>query len=60
MFYSLSTGRMLDITQWTELTMLDNMIKKVECMARVPRDGYVFTDRNNQVIDDDDEYDPYC
>ena len=27
-------------------------------MTRVPQDGYVFTDRNNQVIDDDDKYDP--
>ena len=27
-------------------------------MARVPQDVYVFTDRNNQVIDEDNEYDP--
>ena len=60
MFYSLSTVRMLDRTEWTEMTMLDNMIKKVEHMARVPQDGYMFTDRNNQVINDDDEYDPDC
>ena len=58
MFYSLSTGRMLDRTDWTELTMPDNIIKKVERMARVPRYGYMFTDRNNQVIDDDNGYDP--
>ena len=36
MFYSLSTGRMIDRTEWTELTMPDNMIKKVERMARSP------------------------
>ena len=29
-------------------------------MARVQQDIYVFTDRNNQVMDDDNEYDPYC
>ena len=29
MFYSLSTDQMLDRTDWTELTMPDNMIKKV-------------------------------
>jgi Reverse transcriptase (RNA-dependent DNA polymerase) len=52
-FYSLTTGRMLDRTQWTPLPMPADVIERVTFLGRTSPIGMNFTDLRNVNYDDD-------
>ena len=57
-FYSLTTGRMLDRRRWTALPMPQDVIDRVNVLARSNPVGMNFTNmRNEAVYDIDAEYD---
>ena len=57
-FYSLTTGRMLDRTRWTALPMPQDVIARVNVLARRNPVGLTWTNmRNEAVYDIDDEDD---
>jgi hypothetical protein len=58
-FFSLATGRRLNRNRWTALPMPADVIDRVHLLARAGNAlaGMAFTDRNGQVIDDDDDAD---
>lgn len=54
-FFSLSTGRLLTRTRWTELPVPADVIQRVHHLARCNRRGLEFLDRNREPILLDDE-----
>ena len=55
LFYSLNTGRVFNLKRWTALPMPADVIDRVHTLARTSSDGLQFTDRHNQLFDDDDD-----
>jgi hypothetical protein len=53
-FYSLTTGRMLDRQKWTPLPMPDDVIERINVLAKAGQVGMNFTNSRNEEYDDDD------
>jgi hypothetical protein len=57
LFYSLSTGRMLDRRQWTSLPMPSDVIERIDILAKAIQAGMNFTNMRNELYDDDEDSD---
>ena len=53
-FYSLSSGRVIRRNRWTLLPMPDEAIDRVHQLSRRKEEGILFSDRNQQPIQEDD------
>jgi hypothetical protein len=56
-FYSLSTGRMIDRRRWTRLPMPNDVIERMNVLARSNPAGLHFTNMNNEDYEDYEDYD---
>jgi hypothetical protein len=55
LFYSLTTGRMLDRQKWTPLPMPADVIARMNVLAQTGQVGMHFTNMRNEEYDDEDD-----